>query len=413
MAVAATGVVIYDPLNGNNDNAGYFDASLASAGTDYPRTQAAAILTATDLACTTGGTTLTSATGGFTAAMIGNGIYIKSGTNFTVGLYVITARTDTNTVTLDRDPTNGSNASSGTGSVGGRRAVLLDAYLETPYNLAGMTHEVWATGTMTLTEALSIELDGTADGAGFINIEGRASDGSADPQGANRPTIACGAYGFDVDNYWQFTDLIFTTTGTGVRGDTACLFRNCKITNTSGTANRAAAVAGGAMWRMIDCELVSTNGYGVQDLAGTTMLTRCYIHDSKIAVLALTMVLDSNIMDACTTTGIDTNGLGAYICNNTINDCVDGIDGATLYGFIVLNNIISNCTSNGAKWSGERPVNYWDYNDFYNNGTDRTNVAAGPNDNDVDPGYTDAAGGNFSTGANVADTGFGIRLGVS
>jgi len=147
MAVAATGVVIYDPLNGSNDNAGYFDADLANAGTDYPRTQAAAILTATDLACTTGGTTLTSATGGFTDAMIGNGIYIKSGTHFTVGLYVITGRTDTNTVTIDRDPTDGSDASSGTGSVGGRRAVLLDTWLETPYNVAGMTHEIWATGT--------------------------------------------------------------------------------------------------------------------------------------------------------------------------------------------------------------------------------------------------------------------------
>ena len=121
MALAATGVVIWDPSAGSNNNAGYFDASLANAGTDYTAAQATPILALTDLACTAGTTTLTSATGGFTAAMIANGIYIASGTNFTAGLYVITAYTDTNTVTLDRSPAPSNN---GSGGVGDRKSVV-------------------------------------------------------------------------------------------------------------------------------------------------------------------------------------------------------------------------------------------------------------------------------------------------
>lgn len=105
--------------DGNDDNGGGY--VTGGSGTDYSQ-QAAAQLTLTDLACTTGGTTLTSATGGFTSEMVDNLIQVKSGTNFTAGWYHITAYTDTNTVTLDRDPTNGSNASAGTGSVGGALA---------------------------------------------------------------------------------------------------------------------------------------------------------------------------------------------------------------------------------------------------------------------------------------------------
>lgn len=415
MAVAATGVVIYDPLNGNNDNAGYFDASLASAGTDYPRTQAAAILTATDLACTTGGTTLTSATGGFTAAMIGNGIYIKSGTNFTVGLYIITARADTNTVTLDRDPTNGSNASSGAGAVGGRRAVLLDAYLETPYNVAGMTHEIWATATMTLTEVVSPNLAATA--ALPIAIRGMSSAGVASPEADNRPLIACGSYALTIPSYWKFENILLTGTVSPVlQPDNYTLVRNCKVTSSAGGGTNA-IFSQRAGVRVIDCEIVHRYGFGVTLTGDFPRLLLSYIHDcGQIGVVLHTGgVVFGCVISDCGTCGINPIGSdrrGVLCMHNTVDTCVDGLMVETHYSGIFINNILSNHTSEGAVAISEVPNNYWDYNNFYNCGTDRTNVAAGPNDNDVDPGYTDAAAGDFSTGANVADTGLGIRLGV-
>lgn len=95
--------------DGSDTNGGGY----VSTGTDYSQ-QAAAQLSVTDAACS-GTTTLTSATGGFTTAMIGNVLYLSSGP----GWYQITARTDTNTVTLDRA---GPSASGMTCNVGGALA---------------------------------------------------------------------------------------------------------------------------------------------------------------------------------------------------------------------------------------------------------------------------------------------------
>lgn len=63
-----------------------------------------------------GSTTLTSATGGFTAGMIGKRVLIYSGTNFAAGgTYVITGYTNGNTVTVNTSPTPGGAGSGGAG----------------------------------------------------------------------------------------------------------------------------------------------------------------------------------------------------------------------------------------------------------------------------------------------------------
>ena len=103
--------------DGANDNGGGYDPEISGAGTDYTD-QSTPALSPTDLATTGAVTTLTSATGGFTAAMIGNCIRISSGTNFDTGYYFITGYTDTNTVTLDRTPSSGGAGSSGVGKLG-------------------------------------------------------------------------------------------------------------------------------------------------------------------------------------------------------------------------------------------------------------------------------------------------------
>lgn len=107
MALSAS--TVWEVRNGGSDtNGGGF--VTGSGGTDYSQ-QDAAQLSVADAACT-GNTTVTSATGGFTAAMVGSIMYLSSGP----GWFQITARTDTNTVTIDR---NGPNASGMTANVGG------------------------------------------------------------------------------------------------------------------------------------------------------------------------------------------------------------------------------------------------------------------------------------------------------
>jgi hypothetical protein len=119
--------------DGNDDNGGGFYDRNPGTSVDYSQ-QTAAQLTLTDLAMVAFSTTLTSATGGFTAAMVGNLIHIKSGTNFTYSFFEIVGYTDTNTVTLDRTANStGSPATGGTGSIGGALGSV------------GQLGEVWST----------------------------------------------------------------------------------------------------------------------------------------------------------------------------------------------------------------------------------------------------------------------------
>ena len=82
MALAATTVWEVRSTGNDNNGGGY---NTAAGTTDYSQ-QNSPQLGLTDLATPgAGSTTLTSAVGGFTAAMVGNIIQILSGTNFTAG----------------------------------------------------------------------------------------------------------------------------------------------------------------------------------------------------------------------------------------------------------------------------------------------------------------------------------------
>jgi hypothetical protein len=116
MAIQNTSVWEIRTTGADTNGSGY-DAGIAGAGTDYSQ-QAAPQLSLTD--CVTNGTTtVTSATGGFTAAMIGNGMYMSGAGVTTSGVYFITGFTNSNTVTVDRAPGTGSG---NTGRVGGAAA---------------------------------------------------------------------------------------------------------------------------------------------------------------------------------------------------------------------------------------------------------------------------------------------------
>ncbi|MBF0521469.1 MAG: prepilin-type N-terminal cleavage/methylation domain-containing protein [Candidatus Omnitrophica bacterium] len=84
-------------------------------------------VTFSDLAMVNGSTTLTSATGGFTAAMGTNHciINITSGTNFIPGCYEIKTYSNANTVTFYKTATKSGNASAGKATVGGKALVTL------------------------------------------------------------------------------------------------------------------------------------------------------------------------------------------------------------------------------------------------------------------------------------------------
>lgn len=139
----------------SDNNGGGFNP--AASGTSYAYGASlpaggAPILALTDLACASN-TTLTSATGGFTAAMIGNLVRIVSGTNALAGWYEITARASANSVTIDRTCATDGNMTDGVGNVGGVLAspgALTAAWANTTLAASGQIAYL-KTGTYTLT----------------------------------------------------------------------------------------------------------------------------------------------------------------------------------------------------------------------------------------------------------------------
>lgn len=416
MAATATDIWEFRATAGNANNGGGFDT--ASGGTDYSN-QDSAQLALTDLATSgIGVTTLTSATGGFTAAMVGNYIQIRSGTNVTAGFYRVTVRTDTNTVTLDRAPDDGvGGISSGVGDLGGALDILTDAFLDdVDVVIAGNTIHVKDDGTMTLTGSISTTKDGTVTDPIFI--EGYNTTRGDVPTGANRPVIDCGANSWFLDNYWKVKHIDFKGTSSSmVSGDLQVVYQNCKSQNTSVSANRNAFISFGGGFKLIECEAISDNGRAISLSSASQICISCNAHDSDIGInlgtYAANVIIDNCTIDTNTTAGINaTTTSDVRVLGNTIYKNGTGILVTTANNWTVLNNIL-DANTDGAKWTTEQPSNLFDYN-VWGNTTDVTNVTKGPNSVTGDPGLTDPDNGDFTVGAgsNALDAGLTVSSNV-
>ena len=395
---------------GDNDNGGGF--KTGASGTDYTL-QDAAQLSLTDIACVVDSTTVTSATGGFTDAMVGNLLHVTNGTNVTIGFYEITARTDTNTITVDRTICDGvGNCSATTGKVGGCLAGITDALIEgcAPGNVVYVEAGTYDA----LTAHVNYERNGTA---GYpITIEGYNSSRGDNPTGTNRPLIQCGGYLFDVNDFFIIKNIRFTGTATRiVTTSNNSVMVNLKVDNSSGTAGRdAIRLSDGCA---IDCEATSTNGNGIKIYHTNSYLHGCYVHDSVNGIDIDTGSLNVNycIMDTCEKgINIKAGQDDHRIINNTIYNCsVAGISGNDAEGSIILNNIIDTCLV-GITFTADGG-NYLDYNNYHGNTGDVTNCTKGDNATAYDPTFTNAAGGNFSlqAGSSCIGAGFAIEKGVS
>ena len=400
---------------GNADNGGIFDsANPGGNGVDYTL-QDAAQLAPTDLAMVAGTQTLTSATGGFTAAMENNWIRISSGTHFTLGRRKLVTYVDTNTFTICSDATDGTNATAGVGNVGGAISIPKDGLLESakPGNII----YIKGSDTFTFTELIAIAQAGTAQLP--IRLIGYNTTRGDTPTGANRPTFAMADYSFTSGLYWSVENIIFTTTSaTAVTLSGVMGARNCKVTQSSGSDRNAIRIAS-AYTMVMDCEASSAAGDAINITGGysSQRILWCYLHDSVSGITTPgtnchAMIIMGNVIEACSASGIDGGRAYAHnIINNTIDTTVTGIGdvgaSVTYGGWVIFNNIISNMSTISIDGYIEELSQIINYNDLYNNTADYT---PRDNDNDVDPGYTSAS--DFSTGANVDDTGFGIRLGV-
>lgn len=306
-------------------------------GYDYSQ-QAAAQLSLNDIATDGAGTGLTSATGGFTALMVGNVIYLTGGT-VTAGWYQITAYGSTNAVTIDRSA--GASKAGGTGNVGG--AFLIGGTLDDDFieaKVAGNTIYV-KSGEYTLGETVYSGV--AASNVLPICVIGYDTDRATRPTGDNRPLLTCGAYYFGSSvAHWHLENLRATGTTTVVftLAGSYGYFFNCKAQNTSATANRV-AFNGGTSTSAVGCEGISDAGYA---FASFDVLYACYAHDSARGASSCTRVTNS-VFDTCTAYGIHTATI-VVLSGVTIYNCATGIYvGSTTSQSEIVNIIIDLCTT--------------------------------------------------------------------
>lgn len=437
---------VWAPAHGGSVlNGGGYDSGIAGAGTDYSD-QSSPQLSRTDFATpSAGSTTLTSATGGFTAAMIGNCVRIASGTNFVPGYYFVVGHTDTNTVTLDRAASSGGAGSGGVGRLGGAFTGITNLMgignggLSTPTistPLAG-GHTIWVRGSGS-DDPTSTDYDVTGTGSGYWSSNPNGDgNGLIRIRGYNgRPLILTSGLLWNGATYWFLNNLKFKLAASasflahGLFATSAKdnLAINCRFDQNGNDAYLLVASA-------CDCYFGNSGS--------TTAGTRPAVYPAQYGTLIQGCVAEDIRGDGFGSTGNNMHSIvdcyaincgrhGFYSQSEaagyivTFLNCAAygcGSDGFYLstYG-TAAHTYLRNCIAvsnggygysinSGASAANDRLIRgLWDYNMSYNNTSGaRLNHSAA--DNDValsgDP-FTNAAGGDFSLN-NTAGAGAACR----
>ena len=371
------------------------------------------------------------------ANMVGNILYVVSGTNATIDRYEIKSISAGTSITTDKNWCTGACAD-GVVNIGG--AFKIGGSLDDDFGddiVAGNTIYIKA-GTYTVGENIMWKA-GTS--VLPIIIEGYNVARGDNPTGTDRPLLDCGAssYHFAPGTYNIVKNLQATSSSSyPFSCDSYSSFINCKGYTTGANTNYAFYNSVGLL-NLLGCEATSPRGSGVYSAGNYLFMTKCYIHDcstSGVIFYGSYKNITDSVIESCQY-GIDTSGFSySFISGNTICACRYGISSSASYCVGVVNNIIAN-NYVGAYWTTDELVNFWDYNCWYNNDTDRTLVANGIGDNDVtgdpklgsaivegDDGATDGAGTAFTAASNpfagvttadclnIVEIGTGATLGV-
>ncbi len=247
-------------------------------GQDYSQ-QNGAQLSLLDIATDVAGTGISSVTGGFTANMVSNLIYLTGGGS-TAGWYEITAVADSNTATIDRSA--GASKAGVTGNVGGAltMAGITTAFIGSTL-IAGHRSYI-KSGNYALSATITYG-NGTATDP--IQTLGYKTVRGDNPTGNDRPLIS--GFAVQVATYNVVANIRWTAAvgSAGVLSTSGSnnLIYNCKFTNTAAGAGSHAFVAAGAIL-IVQCE-GSTAGaaggsYAFNFSSGATVAIGCYAHDS-------------------------------------------------------------------------------------------------------------------------------------
>lgn len=349
---------------GNDNNGGGWTAG--GSGTDYSQANSP-ILSVID-GVVNGTTTVTSATGGFTAAMVDNLMNIVG-----VGFFRITAFTNTNTVTVDRSPGTGTNQHI---NVGGALATL--------GTLAGTivgSNLAYATGSFTASTTTTFSPSGTTAAPtrllGYGSTRGDGTHARLTLQ-TNTGLTGLSMQGsyfdvryFDVDCGSLGTSTAFTQNGNG------CSVTYCKAANFTSVGFQ---IGGGNNLRWAFSE--ATGGTSAATAAFNTnprveYILGCNAHDNACPGFVASSLATFQSCLSVNNSGASSDGFrvgdDCRVINCTAhNNGRHGIfhNGTSVYGQAWLNNILTSNGGYGISGSSGTAIPadaMWDGNAYWNN----------------------------------------------
>lgn len=429
-AIASTAVwEIEQNATAGNVNSCFFNPSEVSAGTDwsgYPTckvswaasggtcAQTSAQNVTNDLTCTTTNPAVcSSASYSFTSADVGNSLLLISGTNLTTAYTrAEIVSVAAGSATLDKQvatvaaigiAANMGGACSLNSANGATDQLLLNSLIP------GNTVFVKYNAASYIIQYAELTSQGT-DLARISFIGYNITRGDA-PQTIYRPVII-DQY-LQLANDWDFFNLIFDLNGTRLNGGIHNYFQNVKFISSTGTSQ---GFWDGGNSSFINIE--ATNPGGTAFLFNDiSILWGSYIHDSVDCVI-MTYGQDTvafSIIARCSNSGIHANNYPSQSDNYKIfNNTLYGGETPTGTGFLfdnyspelVLSNNIIYGWATGISMPNRMAETFEDYNDFYNNTTDRVNVSVGTHDLALNPQFTSPSTNNFSIGTNLKAMGF-------
>lgn len=398
MAINATAVWRVR-IGGNDNNGGAFDASIVGAGTDYTESDTP-ILAVTDLATSSASATATSATGGFTEAMVGNAVRIVSGTNFTAGTYFITAVSNANTVIFDRACSTAA-ASGGVANVGGAHANV-----GRPAAAGAVSGNVVMVRGQGSEDPADIDYPNvqitSGSGISYLGYNGRpkvSHVGRCFFNGGTHNNVVVSRFSF-IQVAATYTDGAMNTTSAGP--GTSILMES--IVDTGGFATR-----GVLNMNAVRCTFMNSGAQtgaisisAIDNSAGGVAID-CLVKDQRgngILARPGSSVVVGNVVQNCLGAGVvvaAASGSAApgYIANNTVYAC--GGDGINLVssanGATVTRNLVVGCGGYGINRASANSADSMirvTGNNFWGNTLGASNLALRSTDTELDPQFENA-----------------------
>ncbi len=402
---------------GNANNSGGY--KTGATGTDYSQqaNPQYALTTATTAAANAIILDASAATN-----MVGNVLYIVSGTNFTVGYYEIISIVAGVSITVDRNCTTAAGAL-GVINIGGAtnhpNTISTVVVAGNTIYIAGGTYQPVGANAYVLAQTVSSGNGTPISWVGYTGARAVATGTDRPLFDANAQTKSLTAAAGNIIKNIRFAN----ASAAGVTTNYSTFYNCASYSNgtTGFTINNGSS-------HIFNCEAYSNTTIGFSLTSNSAPLLFCYSHDNT--TVGISCAATENIfISNCISESNSSHGINAY--NGSIINCVlYNNTGAATDGY--YNNvsaathlpIINTISTSNGQYGFNRTstakvyASVFDYNCYNGNGTaGLNNITAGANDTTSNPLFTTPATGDFTlqsgspclaTGSDASDLTTGV-----